>query len=610
MSPNRATSLAPFINGFAIIFLTIFLHPCDATPRPPGGDRFAESESNTLKQEDEKDSSQIDWEALQTEFKLKPFGSIFSMKGFGLEAANNPEAAKTFEDFNQKWESAVMSLGYTKSEARRLLAGRLAQDLAVSQAEAKKTDWKFLRGKYQLVDITRIRFSRFKTVDPNAQPWIDAVMSLGHDRANSLKIIEMRKQQVQMEALNLNTITPPKFKLAEKIKSPGFFKEDLGSISTGTLASITNQQAKSLFLIEPTSWLSFQFGSLTSITDSQAKIFGQLYGTMLTLDGLTSLTDSQAASLSQFGGKLVGKRLSLNSLTSLTDSQAESLAKFSGVLSLNGLKVLTNSQARSFGAYKGIVGNQSETGKPSRINLNGLASITDEQAISLGKINELFLNGLTSITPKQLKSLTNNGFNLVGQRYARIGSGSDLGLNGLTTLSDSQAQSLRGSVSRSSVQLDGLTSITDRQAESLGKMKLTRNGNLALNGIASLHDTQAASLAAIPALSLNGLTAITDAQAKTLGSLGGDYRTPAVRPGPLASLMTPPNFSLSISGVKSITDQQAEYLAEGLTDLDLRGLKTLTQRQAKTLSRIKNVYVAYDFQGLIDEFEKADQLKK
>ena len=38
--------------------------------------------------------------------------------------------------------------------------------------------------------------------------------------------------------------------------------------------------------------------------------------------------------------------------------------------------------------------------------LNGLTSITDEQAESLSKVRTLVLNGLTSITDKQAESLS------------------------------------------------------------------------------------------------------------------------------------------------------------------------------------------------------------
>lgn len=86
-----------------------------------------------------------------------------------------------------------------------------------------------------------------------------------------------------------------------------------------------------------------------------------------------TITDAQLKRLSELANRKtkVGKRikyLSLNGLTSITDAQAESLSKQNyGVLSLNGLTSITNAQA-------------ARLNKVTWLYLDGLTTITDEQA--------------------------------------------------------------------------------------------------------------------------------------------------------------------------------------------------------------------------------------
>jgi hypothetical protein len=89
-------------------------------------------------------------------------------------------------------------------------------------------------------------------------------------------------------------------------------------------------------------------------------------------------------------------------------------------------------------------------------DLNGLTSITDEQAENLGKVegDYLDLNGLTAITDEQAEILSKVGI---------------LRLDGLTSITDAQAESL--SKVKGYLTLNSLTSITDEQAESLSKVK-------------------------------------------------------------------------------------------------------------------------------------------
>lgn len=68
------------------------------------------------------------------------------------------------------------------------------------------------------------------------------------------------------------------------------------------------------------------------------------------LNGLASISDNQAESLSRHGGEL-----SLDGLISLNDNQAESLSKQEGELSLKGLISITENQARILAKHEKMV---------------------------------------------------------------------------------------------------------------------------------------------------------------------------------------------------------------------------------------------------------------
>ena len=131
-----------------------------------------------------------------------------------------------------------------------------------------------------------------------------------------------------------------------------------------------------------------QVNASGKITDAQAEILSKITrfelreitdtsfqptkSAWLELNGLTSMTDGQAESLSKV------LTLKLNGLTSITDAQAESLSRCWS-LQLNGLTSITDAQAESLRKVR------------SGLVLNGLTTITDEQAESLAKVSSLFI---------------------------------------------------------------------------------------------------------------------------------------------------------------------------------------------------------------------------
>jgi len=205
----------------------------------------------------------------------------------------------------------------------------------------------------------------------------------------------------------------------------------------------------------------------------------------------------------------------LNNLKLITDEQAEIILAlyktklvfgpaFNPIgLPLNGLSSITNHQAETLGKVR--------TPKDEflcTLYLNGLTSINGEQAKGLGNAESLQLNGLTSITDQQAESLSKVEY---------------LYLNGLTSITDEQAESLNSGEgletnidqnNRYFIELNGLTSISNQQAENLSKI-----GSLVLNGLTSITDEQAESLGKTESLELRGLTSITDEQAKSLSKI-------------------------------------------------------------------------------------------
>ncbi|MAQ88231.1 MAG: hypothetical protein CMM03_00060 [Rhodopirellula sp.] len=82
----------------------------------------------------------------------------------------------------------------------------------------------------------------------------------------------------------------------------------------------------------------------------------------------------------------------VNATGMLTDKQAESLSKIENI-DLSGLTSITNEQAEILSEVEILV-------------FDGLTSITDEQAESFSSVWQLHLNGLPSITDEQAESLS------------------------------------------------------------------------------------------------------------------------------------------------------------------------------------------------------------
>lgn len=112
----------------------------------------------------------------------------------------------------------------------------------------------------------------------------------------------------------------------------------------------------------------------TVLDDDAAEILAD-YGGRLRLDGLTSLSDAAAASLSRHRGRGWQRSLHLSGLTSLSDAAAESLSRHEGELYLEGLTCLSDVAAESLARHRGR-----GRIRTMSLHLSGLTGLSDAAA--------------------------------------------------------------------------------------------------------------------------------------------------------------------------------------------------------------------------------------
>jgi predicted DNA-binding WGR domain protein len=217
---------------------------------------------------------------------------------------------------------------------------------------------------------------------------------------------------------------------------------------------------------------------------------------LLSLSGITSLSDAGAAALARHGGLL-----RLDGLTTLTDSQAAALAGHREDLSLDGLTKLSDEAAGAFARHKG------------NLYLRGLTTLSDKAAAALSKHQgEIDLDGLTTLSDGP-------GHVALAAALARTRGGIHITLRSVTNISQKAAAALArktdGHISL------GLTSVSEDMARTLAKFKTS----LALDDVASLSDAAAEALAKHDGpLSLRGLKQLSSHAAESLlksGHLSG-----------------------------------------------------------------------------------------
>ena len=301
---------------------------------------------------------------------------------------------------------------------------------------------------------------------------------------------------------------------------------------------------------------------LKTLTRSQAEALAQHEGVLI-LDGLTNLPPDIADALAQHNG-----RISLNGLTNLTPDTAQALARNKNFLLLDGLTTLTPNVAYILALHKGD------------LSLDGLTTLTPNVANALARHKgRLSLNGLTEITsvPLAEKLAEQSDFvdlsNLVeiSQEVASTLAKyeGDLFLDGLTTLSPNVANAL--AQHKGWLSLNGLTTLTYDVAESLSR----HQGELGL-GVTTL-EPQIASLLAMhrgDALYMSNLRDLQNGQ--LAGKLADSWAYQDEAHIELTAML--------FDSLETISEEAATEIASRKGVLLLNGLKTLTPRLAKILA--------------------------
>ena len=151
----------------------------------------------------------------------------------------------------------------------------------------------------------------------------------------------------------------------------------------------------------------------------------------------------------------------------------------------------------------------------AEIWLNGVVSITDYQAKSLGKLEKNHLASLRELTDEQASSLAyslESYDNDTLKKYLKLG---------VTSITNRQAEAF----SRiSHLWLDSLSSLSDSQSQSLSKIP-----HLSLGSLKSISDEQAVHLSSVRHLRLSGLASINEKQAASLSRVKSLYVSDAIR---------------------------------------------------------------------------------
>ncbi len=295
---------------------------------------------------------------------------------------------------------------------------------------------------------------------------------------------------------------------------------------TNTISSLMGWEAEKLARQYQHDDLSLN--GLKTLTRSQAEALAQHEGVLI-LDGLTNLQPDIADALAQHKG-----RISLNGLTDLTQDTAQALARNKNFLLLDGLTTLTPNVAYILALHKGD------------LSLDGLTTLTPDAAANLAlHKGDLTLNGLTEITSVPLVEK-------LGHR---------LQSKNLVEISEEVALSLESIKGEGYLSLDGLTTLTPNVANALARHK----GRLSLNGLTEITSVPLAEKLAEQSdfVDLSNLVEISQEVASTLAKYEGD---------------------LFLDGLTTLSPNAANALARHKGWLSLNGLTTLTYHVAESLS--------------------------
>ncbi len=286
--------------------------------------------------------------------------------------------------------------------------------------------------------------------------------------------------------------------------------------------------------------------------------------------GLKNLNDIIALNLGQHQGKLF-----LNSLENLTESAARCLFcsfrqkdHWQLRVSLNGLKSLSNELAAAI--CEPPESSDASKGPSPHLSLDGLTSLGDGAAASLGKLKNtvLSLNGLTDLSDG------------VAAYLAKMEGHSKLSLRGLTSVSKvAAAELLRYERDHSGfleIDFSWLTTISD----DIARMFRVYGANRRLNGLTSLSVPAAEGLVADKyrhdhyhphGIQLNGLKSLCAEVAEVFGRMDCG--------------------SVYFNGLREISPEAAAALSRTRAVIHLGGLTNLPEEVAATLGKVREVHL-------------------
>lgn len=370
------------------------------------------------------------------------------------------------------------------------------------------------------------------------------------------------------------------------------------------LTTLSAEAAAVLAEVHPHGWDGRLPGFKSVPADVAAALAKRQHG--LTMEGLTTLSEGSAKAL---GGKLGGK---LPRLTSLTVETARAIAgpvpgQFHRTLILDGLTALPDDVALAIG------------GKDSRgdLHLNGLQLLTPVAAKTIcQREGDLHLNGLTTIADETLKALAEHKAHPQLARPVVF-------LKGLTALSDDGAAILaawpkwcgelpalpvlaeKAAIAVASSRnwdgaLPALVTLPVETARALAQ----RDGNLALDGVATLSDAAATALAAHRGgtLSLNGLRQLSDPAAAALAAREGRLSLSGLATlssGPAKALAAHQGDWLFLDGLPTLPTDAAKSLAQHRGAVSLRGLTTLAEDALTSLKANPRIVLSEKFRAAV-----------
>ena len=381
---------------------------------------------------------------------------------------------------------------------------------------------------------------------------------------------------------------------------------------TNTISSLMVWKAEKLVRQYQGDELSLN--GLTTLTRSQAEALAQHEG-FLILDGLTNLPPDIADALAQHNGPV-----SLDGLTNLTPDTAQTLARGKNFLSLDGLTTLAPNVADALAQHSSSLSLDGLTEIVSvllaeklvkqndhNLDLSGLRKLSAEVAVELARHEgTLYLNGLTALPPDvatilarhegtlSLNGLTEITSILLAEKLAEQKTRS-LSLDGLIRISQEVASSL--AQYEGELSLEGLTTLSP-----VVSLELSRHeGYLSLSGLTTLTYQVAESLSRHKGmLCLNGITTLPPNLAALLATHQGDNlfmdHLQDLQDGQLAAKLAdswalwPPNepdsalSPMLFDSLQTISEEAAAEIVKRKTVLLLNGLKSLTPPLAKILA--------------------------